>query len=86
MLDLALRPIQESLGGNAKTTLVVCLADAAVHADETLQSLQFGSRAMCIKNKPVVGVSCKLMAKLRAAGIQCITVCAVIHRCTWGRS
>jgi hypothetical protein len=48
-------PLQESLGGNAKTTLVVCVADAVQHADETLQSLQFGSRAMCVKNKPVVG-------------------------------
>lgn len=75
--------VQESLGGNAKTTLVVCLADAAVHADETLQSLQFGSRAMCIKNKPVVGASCKLLAELRAAGIQCIKVCVFIHRCNW---
>ncbi|GAX79215.1 hypothetical protein CEUSTIGMA_g6655.t1 [Chlamydomonas eustigma] len=48
------RLLQESLGGNAKTTLVVCVADAVQHADETLQSLQFGSRAMCVKNKPVV--------------------------------
>ncbi len=32
----------------------MCVADALQHADETLQSLQFGSRAMCVKNKPVV--------------------------------
>eukprot|EP00955_Chlamydomonas_euryale_P102808 365445-Chlamydomonas_euryale.AAC.8 len=32
-----MHPSQESLGGNAKTTLIVCVADAAVHADETLQ-------------------------------------------------
>jgi len=48
------RLLQESLGGNAKTTLVVCVADAREYADETLQSLQFGSRAMSVKNKPVV--------------------------------
>ena len=51
-LDLAW--MQESLGGNAKTTLVVCCAGTQEHADETLQSLQFASRAMCVKNKPMV--------------------------------
>lgn len=45
---------QESLGGNAKTVLLVCVADVKEHADETLQSLQFAARAMCVKNKPVV--------------------------------
>lgn len=45
---------QESLGGNAKTVLLVCVADVREHADETLQSLQFAARAMCVKNKPVV--------------------------------
>eukprot|EP00798_Chlamydomonas_sp_ICE-L_P003293 gene3293-13319_t len=48
------RLLQESLGGNAKTTLLLCVASAREHVDETLQSLQFGSRAMCVKNKPVV--------------------------------
>ncbi len=48
---------QESLGGNAKTTLLVCVADAKQHVDESLMSLQFGSRAMCVKNKPVVCVN-----------------------------
>jgi kinesin family protein 5 len=36
--------VQESLGGNAKTTLLVCVADAKEHVDESLQSLMFGSR------------------------------------------
>jgi len=40
------RLLQESLGGNARTSLVVAVADAAEHVEETLQSLQFGSRAM----------------------------------------
>jgi kinesin family protein 5 len=40
------RLLQESLGGNARTSLVVAVADAAEHAEETLQALQFGSRAM----------------------------------------
>ncbi|BDA45755.1 probable Kinesin heavy chain at N-terminal half [Coccomyxa sp. Obi] len=40
------RLLQESLGGNAKTSLVIAVANALQHVDETLQSLQFGSRAM----------------------------------------
>ncbi|KAF5829167.1 P-loop containing nucleoside triphosphate hydrolase protein [Dunaliella salina] len=48
------RLLQESLGGNAKTTLLVNVASAQEHADETMQSLSFASRAMCVKNKPVV--------------------------------
>ena len=41
--------LQESLGGNAKTSLIITIADALESADETLQSLQFGSRAMHVK-------------------------------------
>jgi Kinesin motor domain len=42
--------LQESLGGNARTSLVVAVADAIEHCDETLQSLQFGTRAMFVEN------------------------------------
>ena len=42
---------QESLGGNAKTTLVVAVADAQEHAEETFNSLQFGARAMCVQTQ-----------------------------------
>lgn len=41
---------QESLGGNARTSLVVAVAEAMEHSDETLQSLQFGTRAMFVEN------------------------------------
>lgn len=51
------RLLQESLGGNAKTSLVVAVANAIEHADETLQSLQFGSRAMHVQTKAVVNES-----------------------------
>lgn len=46
--------MQESLGGNAKTTLVIAVANALEHMDETLQSLQFGSRAMRVITRAVV--------------------------------
>ena len=48
------RLLQESLGGNARTTLIVCVADALDHVDETLQSLQFGSRAMAVKTNAMI--------------------------------
>lgn len=44
-------PLQDSLGGNAKTSLLVAACDAAEHVDETLQSLQFGLRAMCVRTQ-----------------------------------
>jgi hypothetical protein len=69
---LCAAPAQESLGGNAKTTLVVCVSDARAHVDETLQSLQFGTRAMCVKNKPAINerldvrlLHAELMAQVR---------------------
>lgn len=46
--------VQESLGGNAKTSLVIAVANAEDHLDESMQSLQFGSRAMRIITRAVV--------------------------------
>ena len=46
--------VQESLGGNAKTSLVIAVANAMQHSEETLQSLQFGSRAMRVQTQAVV--------------------------------
>lgn len=48
------RLLQDFLGGNAKTSLLVVACDAAEHVDETLQSLQFGLRAMCVRTQAVV--------------------------------
>lgn len=45
------------MGGNAKTSLVVAIADAAEHLDETLQSIQFGQRAMRVQTKARVNES-----------------------------
>lgn len=37
---------QDSLGGNAKTSLIVAVTDAFEHVEESVQSLLFGMRAM----------------------------------------
>ena len=46
------RVLQESLGGNAKTTLVINISMCSYNYKETLSTLRFGFRAKSIKNKP----------------------------------
>ena len=51
------RLLQESLGGNAKTSLIVTVSPSNYNADETISSLNFAQRAMKVKNKPVLNIS-----------------------------
>ena len=44
------RLLQESLGGNYKTTLIVNCSPAIIAKEETLNSLNFAVRAKAIKN------------------------------------
>ena len=62
--------LQESLGGNARTSLVVAVADAVEHCDESLQSLQFGTRAMFVENS----VSASTQAVTLLCGSQCLAL------------
>jgi len=48
------RLLQESLGGNTKTSLIVTISPSAYNLDETISSMMFGQRAMKVKNKPVI--------------------------------
>ena len=48
------RMLQDSLGGNTKTALIVTISASAENASETLSTLKFGQRAKAIKNKPKV--------------------------------
>ena len=48
------RVLQESLGGNAKTCLIITCSPSSFNAPETLSTLRFGERAKSIKNKPKV--------------------------------
>lgn len=47
------RILEESLGGNSLTVLVITCSMSSFNAAETLSTLRFGSRAKRIKNKPV---------------------------------
>ncbi|XP_076041044.1 kinesin heavy chain isoform X2 [Oratosquilla oratoria] len=44
------RILQESLGGNARTTIVICCSPASYNEAETKSTLDFGKRAKTIKN------------------------------------
>lgn len=46
--------MKDSLGGNAKTTLIVTCSPHESHISETLSTLRFGESAQKIKNKPKI--------------------------------
>ncbi len=48
------RILQDSLGGNSRTTMIACVSPAESNYEETLSSIKYASRARNIKNKPVV--------------------------------
>jgi kinesin family protein 5 len=48
------RVLQDSLGGNAKTALLINCSPSSYNANETLSTLRFGSRAKSIMNKPKI--------------------------------
>eukprot|EP00928_Gymnodinium_smaydae_P054007 TRINITY_DN3785_c0_g1_i1.p1 TRINITY_DN3785_c0_g1~~TRINITY_DN3785_c0_g1_i1.p1 ORF type:complete len:679 (+),score=126.98 TRINITY_DN3785_c0_g1_i1:144-2039(+) len=44
------RVLQESLGGNSKTSLIITCSPSTVNAQETMSTFRFGQRAKMIKN------------------------------------
>ncbi|KAK5159631.1 Kinesin heavy chain [Oleoguttula sp. CCFEE 6159] len=50
------RILQESLGGNSRTTLIINCSPSSYNDQETLNTLRFGVRAKAIKNKAKVNV------------------------------
>lgn len=48
------RILQESLGGNARTTIIICCSPASYNEMETRSTLHFGQRAKTVKNVVVV--------------------------------
>lgn len=48
------RILQDSLGGNSRTTMIACVSPAESNYDETLGTIKYASRARNIKNKPIV--------------------------------
>jgi hypothetical protein len=48
------RILQDSLGGNSRTTMIACVSPAESNYEESLNAVKYASRARNIKNKPVV--------------------------------
>ncbi|OMJ83828.1 hypothetical protein SteCoe_15188 [Stentor coeruleus] len=50
------RLLEDSLGGNSKTSLVVTIGPSLAHFQESISTLQFGSRAMKVENRPELNI------------------------------
>jgi kinesin family protein 5 len=48
--------LQDSLGGNSRTTLLINCSPSSFNEEETLSTLRFGTSAKLIKNKPKVNM------------------------------
>ncbi len=48
--------LMDSIGGSSKTLMIACCSPASAYLDETQSTLNYSSRAMNIKNKPIIQV------------------------------
>ena len=48
------RVLQDSLGGNSKTSLIITVSPAAYNEHESISTLRFGIRAKAVTNKPKI--------------------------------
>ena len=46
--------LMDSIGGTSKTLMIACVSPSATYSDETMSTLNYASRTMNIKNKPLV--------------------------------
>ena len=46
--------LMDSLGGTSKALMVACVSPSSAYFDETLSTLNYATRTMNIKNKPVI--------------------------------
>lgn len=46
--------LMDSLGGSSKAIMIACVSPSAVYIDETISTLNYATRTMNIKNKPII--------------------------------
>ena len=46
--------LMDSLGGSSKALMIACVSPSAVYFEESLSTMNYASRTMNIKNKPVI--------------------------------
>ena len=51
--------LQDSLGGTSKALMIACVSPSEVYQDETISTLNYATRTMNIKNKPVLQMDAK---------------------------
>ena len=51
--------LMDSIGGTAKTLMIACVSPSSVYSDETMSTLNYASRTMNIKNKPLIQMDSK---------------------------
>lgn len=77
------RLLQEALGGNSQTTLVIACSMSSYNDMETLGTLRFGQRAKKIQNKPIVNQersAKELLIKLEQAEREIQKQAEILHR------
>lgn len=51
--------LMDSLGGTSKALMIACVSPSQVYGEETISTLNYATRTMNIKNKPVVQMDAK---------------------------
>ena len=51
--------LQDSLGGTSKALMIACVSPSEVYLDETISTLNYATRTMNIKNKPILQMDAK---------------------------
>jgi len=51
--------LQDSLGGTSKALMIACISPSETYLDETTSTLNYATRTMNIKNKPILQVDAK---------------------------
>jgi hypothetical protein len=57
--------LMDSIGGSSKTLMIACVSPSATYSDETMSTLNYASRTMNIKNRPLVQMEGKDMPVAR---------------------
>eukprot|EP00918_Siedleckia_nematoides_P037743 GHVU01081842.1.p1 GENE.GHVU01081842.1~~GHVU01081842.1.p1 ORF type:complete len:625 (+),score=148.66 GHVU01081842.1:1602-3476(+) len=68
------RVLQDNLGGNSQTCLVIAASPSSFNDAETLSTMRFGQRAKQVKNKPVVNEERSVEELERLLGIANATI------------
>ncbi|KAK9480988.1 P-loop containing nucleoside triphosphate hydrolase protein [Lipomyces japonicus] len=85
------RILQESLGGNSRTTLIVNCSPSSYNDQETLSTLRFGVRAKYIRNKPKINAELspaelkQLLKKAQSQNAACAQYISLLEKeiCQW---